>query len=624
MLSILIMPLMSTLITGIMGRYIGSYNVYRLATVVLFSAWLSCSWCLRAIIRSGQSITIELGKWIDSSIVDLSWVFTFDLLTCLMLWLITFISGLVHFYTIEYTYNDPFVIRFYLWLQAFTCSMLWLVSSSNVINLFIFWELIGLFSFLLISFWFTRVEAAKAGVLAMVINRIGDLSLSVGFFLLYFLYNSFNFAVLNSLITEAVDYYMLEWCTFLLLVGSLAKSAQWPLHLWLRSSMNGPTPVSSLIHTSTLVTAGIFLLIKVGSISQLTISVVNLSLIIGTITTVLAGTMAVVSKDIKEIIANSTISQLAYLLIACGLSHYSASLFHLLVHGCFKACLFLAAGIIIHAVQDEQDIRQSSQLARKLPLTLTVFLIASLSLTGFPFTSGFYSKDLIIELSSLNTNRYAFILSWIGVILTSFYAIRSLHLVFYTIPTGSQKVQRLASEANVNMLLPITTLCLASVFLGFFFKEILASSGNLIWNLNLDDYTSVIVTDGNLHRTTILEAEFTAASCKQIILVSAMGTMALVSALYTVTKVSFSLRSSYPIKMYVFIANRWWLEQLSYSLIGNVTMNLAHHLSFKLIDRIYLEQRQFWANTGVRNTIPNLILSLCFHILIIMLILLLW
>jgi NADH:ubiquinone oxidoreductase subunit 5 (subunit L)/multisubunit Na+/H+ antiporter MnhA subunit len=175
--------------------------------------------------------------------------------------------------------------------------------------------------------------------------------------------------------------------------------------------MNGPTPVSSLIHTSTLVTAGIFLLIKVGSISQLTISVVNLSLIIGTITTVLAGTMAVVSKDIKEIIANSTISQLAYLLIACGLSHYSASLFHLLVHGCFKACLFLAAGIIIHAVQDEQDIRQSSQLARKLPLTLTVFLIASLSLTGFPFTSGFYSKDLIIELSSLNTNRYAFILS---------------------------------------------------------------------------------------------------------------------------------------------------------------------------------------------------------------------
>jgi NADH:ubiquinone oxidoreductase subunit 5 (subunit L)/multisubunit Na+/H+ antiporter MnhA subunit len=177
--------------------------------------------------------------------------------------------------------------------------------------------------------------------------------------------------------------------------------------------MNGPTPVSSLIHTSTLVTAGIFLLIKLSSLIQLTLTIINLSLIIGTITTILAGTMAIVSKDIKEIIANSTISQLAYLLIACGLSHYSASLFHLLIHGCFKACLFLSAGIIIHAIKDEQDIRLSSQLAKHLPLTFTIFLIASLSLTGFPFTSGFYSKDLIIELASLNfnSNRYAFILS---------------------------------------------------------------------------------------------------------------------------------------------------------------------------------------------------------------------
>ncbi len=628
MLSIILLPLLSTIITGLIGRQVGSINIYKLATLVLFSSWLTSTWCLKTIIFSGQSITIHFMHWLDTSFLNLNWTFTFDLVTCLMLWLITFISALVHFYTIEYTYEDPFVIRFYLWLQAFTCSMLWLVTSNNLISLFICWELIGLFSFLLISFWFSRIEATKAGLLAMVINRIGDLSLSLGIFLIFFLYNTFNFGLIHSLILQPVDYYILEWCCLFLLLGSLAKSAQWPLHLWLRSSMNGPTPVSSLIHTSTLVTAGIFLLIKLSSLIQLTLTIINLSLIIGTITTILAGTMAIVSKDIKEIIANSTISQLAYLLIACGLSHYSASLFHLLIHGCFKACLFLSAGIIIHAIKDEQDIRLSSQLAKHLPLTFTIFLIASLSLTGFPFTSGFYSKDLIIELASLNfnSNRYAFILSWIGVILTSFYSFRALNLLFFTTPTASFKIQKEATEPNLNMLFPILILCLASIFIGFFFKELLTSSGNLIWNLNLDDYTSSIITNGVLNKTTILEAEFTEASFKWLLLISSIGSILIATCLYSYTHVSISIHkhSTLFYNLYLFFNNRWWLEQLSYSIISNILMVLGHHLTFKLIDRIYLEQKHFWLHLNFKNSIPNLILSFSFNIILLSLFIILW
>ena len=627
MLSILILPLFSTIITGLFGRYLGSNKIYQLSTITLFNSWVLTTWCITKIIFKGQTFTINLIQWLDTSIINLNFTFSFDLVSCLMLWLITFISGLVHFYTIEYTYEDPFIVRFYLWLQAFTCSMLWLVTSNNLITLFICWELIGLFSFLLISFWFTRIEAAKAGLLAMVINRIGDLSLSLGIFIIYLIYNTFNFSILNSLILESIDYYILEWCCFFLLIGSLAKSAQWPLHLWLRSSMNGPTPVSSLIHTSTLVTAGIFLLIKLSGVIQLTISVVNLSLIIGTITTILAGTMALVSKDIKEIIANSTISQLAYLLIACGLSQYSASLFHLLIHGCFKACLFLAAGIIIHAIKDEQDIRLGSQLALNLPFTLTVFIIASLSLAGFPFSSGFYSKDLIIELSSLNyhNNRYAFILSWLGVILTSFYSFRALNLVFYSTPSSNFKIKKEATEPNINMLVPIFLLCLASIYAGFFLKEILASSGTLVWNLSLDDYTSSIITTGYLNRTTILEAEFTDASTKLLVLIASLITIITITFLYSNSKVKWSLSICFIFKkVYLFLNNRWWLEQLSYNIIGNLVMYIGHHITFKLIDRIYLENKQFWLPMYWKNTIPNQIFSFTLNVAIILLILIIW
>ena len=538
-----------------------------------------------------------------------------------MLWLITLISTLVFYYTKDYLYNDPFIVRFYFLIGSFATSMMWLTASNNVILLFIFWELIGLFSFLLIAFWFTRLEAAKSAVLAMVVNRIGDLFLSVSFFLIYFLKKSFSFYALNSIVIENnLDHLLIKVLSLFLILGSLAKSAQFPFAWWLRTSMNGPTPVSSLIHTATLVTAGVFLLMKLSFLIEIHPLALNFGLILGTMTTIMSGLMAVISKDIKEIIANSTISQIAFLLIAFSINHNSSALFHLIIHGAFKAGLFLSAGIIIHAILDNQDIRMSSQLVKKLPLTLINFIILSLSLIGFPTLSGFYSKDLIIELSSMNYhfNYFGFIMTILGMILTSVYSLRLLLISFYKIPTSNQKTTRVAHEPSVSLLIAISTLSLVSIFMGYLLKDVFFSS---IFEYSINEYCANLINEGQLTSATLMNAEFLSKTKKLFIFITLITCIICVLTTFNLNKnfeIKLALTSSYSWwkKFYYFLNNRWFIEKFNYGL-AYVILSLSHHLSFKIIDRIYLEKKNWVVSLNSTQLLSSQIFFINFNMIIL-------
>lgn len=621
MLSILILPLITILIIGLGGRSIGSEQVSRLITFVFFVCFILTNVTLIHYLRSSTNISLTLFDWVRLESYFIQFHFNFNVITLLMLWLITLISTLVFFYTKDYLFNDPFIVRFYFLIGSFATSMMWLTASSNVILLFVFWELIGLFSFLLIAFWFTRLEAAKSAVLAMVVNRVGDLFLSVSFFLIYFLKKSFSFYSLNSIVIENnLDHILIKVLSVFLILGSLAKSAQFPFAWWLRTSMNGPTPVSSLIHTATLVTAGVFLLMKLSFLIEIHPFAFNLGLILGTMTTIMSGLMAVISKDMKEIIANSTISQIAFLLIAFSIHHHSSALFHLIIHGAFKAGLFLSAGIIIHAIIDNQDIRMSSQLVKNLPFTLINFIILSLSLIGFPTLSGFYSKDLIIELSSMNYhyNYYGFIMTILGMILTSIYSIRLILLSFYKVPTSNEKATLVAKEPSISLLIAISSLSIVSIFLGYLLKDVFFST---IFEYSINEYSANLINEGVLTSSTLITAEFLSKKKKLFILITLITCILTVFTLFSLNKnfeIKLSLKHSSSWKtIYYFLNQRWFIDKFNYG-IAYIILSLSHHLSFKMIDRVYLEKKNWILSLESTQLLSSQIFFINFNMIILL------
>lgn len=624
MLSILLLPLITVSLIGLFGRSLGSQQVSKIITFVFSFAFLLTNIALINYLESSHHISIVLFDWVRLESDFIQFSFDFNIVTLLMLWLISLISSLVFFYTQDYLYNDPFIVRFYFLIGSFATSMMWLTASNNIILLFIFWELIGLFSFLLIAFWFTRLEASKSAVLAMVVNRIGDLFLSVSFFLIYFLKKSLSFYSLNAIIIENnLDHFLIKILSLFLILGSLAKSAQFPFAWWLRTSMNGPTPVSSLIHTATLVTAGVFLLMKLSFLIEIHPFAFHFGLIIGTMTTLMSGLMAIVSKDIKEIIANSTISQIAFLLIAFSINHNSSALFHLIIHGAFKAGLFLSAGIIIHAIMDNQDVRISSQLVTKLPLTLINFIILSLALIGFPTLSGFYSKDLIIELSSMNFhfNYYGFVMTICGMILTSIYSLRLLLLSFYKIPTSSQKVTDIAHEPSLSLLVAISTLSCVSIFLGYYLKDIFFS---VVFEYAINEYVGNLVNEGVLTTSTLIYAEFLSKGTKLFILGTLIICIVSVLLLFSPyinnnfeIKLSLNPKNNTSLKKwYYFLNNRWFIDKFHYGM-AYVILSLSHHLSFKIIDRIYLEKKHGVVSLNSTQLLSSQIFFINFNLILL-------
>lgn len=367
----------------------------------------------------------------------------FDGLSSVMLVVVTLVSLLVHIYSLSYMVEDPHMPRFLSYLSLFTFMMLMLVTADNFLQLFLGWEGVGLSSYLLINFWFTRVEANRAAIKAIIVNRFGDFGLSIGIFGIFLVFNSLNFNTIFFL----VDFYTsncfyiygfmfnsYEFISFFLFVGAVGKSAQIILHTWLPDAMEGPTPVSALIHAATMVTAGVFVLLRCSPILEFAPHVLVLITFLGSITAVISATIGAFQNDLKKVIAYSTCSQLGYMVFICGLSQYSIGLFHLVNHAFFKALLFLSAGSVIHALGDEQDMRKMGGLRYAMPITYVMFVIGSLSLGGFPFLSGFYSKDLILEFSlSQNYGIDGYFVFYLGVVaafFTAFYSLRLIYVAF--------------------------------------------------------------------------------------------------------------------------------------------------------------------------------------------------
>ena len=500
-LSILILPFLGALTSGLLGRKIGVKGSHFITcTCVLLSAILS-SIAFYEVGIAGSPVYVYLCNWIDSEYLTIDWEFKFDQLTVSMFIPVLYISSLIHIFSTDYMAEDPHNQRFFSYLSLFTFFMLILVAGANYFVMFVGWEGIGIVSYLLINFWFTRIQANKAAILALTMNRVGDMGLSIGFFALIALFGSLDYSVIFTTV-PFMNETTITIIALLLLAGAMAKSSQIPLHSWLPGSMEGPTPVSALIHAATLVTAGLYLLVRSSPLLEYSSTALLVITLVGSTTAFFAATCGLVQNDLKRIIAFSTISQLGYMVMAVGLSQYNVALMHVINHAFFKALLFLGAGAVIHSFADQQDVRKLGGLIKFLPFTYTAMLVGSLSLLATPWLTGFYSKDLIIELAYGTysfSGTYAFILGSLTAALTAFYSVRLLSLVFFTVPNGPINSYNKAHEANLAVVIPLFILALFSIFFGYIISDSFAGVGSDFFG------NSIFIKPNNI---ALVEAEF--------------------------------------------------------------------------------------------------------------------
>ncbi len=427
-----------------------------------------------------------LANWISSGSLNIDWSLNLNLLTVSMVIMVNFVSTIIHIYSVGYMSKDPRKIIFMGYLGLFTFFMLFLVSSSNLIQLFVGWEGVGLTSYLLIGFWSHKDEANKASLKAFIVNRIGDFGLLISLFTIFIVFGTININEILLLVNSHSQSYFnffgfqvhsISLIVVTMFIGCMGKSAQFGLHVWLPDAMEGPTPVSALIHAATMVTAGVFLLILMSPLIETSQIAKNLILIVGSITCLFASCVAIFQNDIKRIIAYSTCSQLGYMFMAIGVSAYSVAFFHLLSHAFFKALLFLGAGSVIHSMSDEQNIKKMGGIYNRIPLTYVSMLIGSIALMGLPFLSGYFSKDLILEfifLSDQSFKTFAFIIGVSGVFLTTIYSSRLLIHVFHRENQSDEKVFAHIHESPMIMVLPLVILSFFSIFFGMIFNGFFA------------------------------------------------------------------------------------------------------------------------------------------------------
>ena len=500
-LSIIILPLLGSIVSGFMGRKVGITGSLFITCTCLILSSVLMTVAFYEVGLCGSPVSINLGSWIDSEIMSISWEFYFDQLTVSLGLAVLYCSSLIHIYSISYMSEDPHVQRFMSYLSAFTAGMLVLISGGNYFVMFIGWESIGVVSYLLINFYFTRIQANKASILAFTMNRVGDMGMSRGFFAIFSLFGSLNYSTIFSL-SPYMNETAITIISLLLFMGAMAKSANIPFHSWLPGSMEAPTPVSALLHAATLVTAGIYLLLRSSPILEFSSTALLIITLIGATTAFFAATSGLVQNDLKRIIAFSTISQLGYMVMAVGLSQYNVALMHTVNHAFFKALLFLGAGAVIHSFADQQDIRKMGGLIKFLPFTYSVMLVGSLSLLATPFLTGFYSKDLILELAFGQytfSGFYAYILGTITAGITAFYSFRLISLVFLTVPNGPKFNYLHSHESNLAIIIPLFILALFSILFGFVFSDLFVGVGSDFFG------NSLFIHPNNI---SIIEAEF--------------------------------------------------------------------------------------------------------------------
>jgi NADH-quinone oxidoreductase subunit L len=486
--AIVFLPLIGALLAGLFGRWLGAKGSGAL-TSALLSASAVLSWiALYRVGLTGEDMRVPILEWVTSGELQANWSLRVDTLTAVMLVVVNTVSGLVHIYSIGYMSHDDGQPRFFAYLSLFTFAMLMLVTADNLLQLFFGWEGVGLASYLLIGFWYHKPSANAAAIKAFIVNRVGDFGFALGIFAVFAVFGTISldtiFASAPDQVGKTMEFlgYQLDSLTvicLLLFVGAMGKSAQFLLHTWLPDAMEGPTPVSALIHAATMVTAGVFMVARLSPLFELAPVALQVVTAIGAITAFFAATVGVAQNDIKRVIAYSTCSQLGYMFVAMGVGAYSAGMFHLFTHAFFKALLFLGAGSVIHALHDEQDLRNMGGLRKGIPVTFIMMVIGTLALTGFPLTAGYFSKDMIIEAAHARhteVSDYAFILLVIAAFLTSFYSWRLIFMAFFGKPRYDEHHVH-PHESPLVMLLPLGVLALGALAAGYFAHEYFIGEG---------------------------------------------------------------------------------------------------------------------------------------------------
>ena len=477
--ALILLPLAAAIVAGFFGRVIGDRGSQLVTTGAVGLAALLSVVAFFDVAVGGNATTVNLFTWIRSGELAFSWALRIDSLTAVMLIVVNGVSFMVHIYSIGYMSHDPHKPRFMAYLSLFTFAMLTLVTADNLVQMFFGWEGVGLASYLLIGFWYKRPSANKAAMKAFVVNRVGDFGFSLGIFALFFVTGSVGFdaifADLGTVAGTSIDFLgmtlpTIEVIAVLLFIGAMGKSAQLFLHTWLPDAMEGPTPVSALIHAATMVTAGVFMVARLSPVFELTSFTSDMITVIGASTAFFAATVGLTQTDIKRVIAYSTCSQLGYMFFAAGVGAYPAAIFHLMTHAFFKALLFLGAGSVIHAMSDEQDMRKMGGIWKLIPVTYTFMWIGSLALAGLPPFAGFFSKDMILETAyaaHTGVGAYAFWLGIAAAFMTAFYSWRLLFMTFHGKPRADKHTMDHVHESPLVMTAPLFPLAVGAIVAGY-------------------------------------------------------------------------------------------------------------------------------------------------------------
>jgi len=470
-------PLLGATISGFLGRWIGDRAAQWSTVACMVLAAICGIGAFVEVALGSQPTVVPIVTWMDVGGLEVEWALRYDTLSVVMVAMVTFVSTLIHLYSIGYMSHDATIPRFFAYLSLFTFMMLMLVTADNLVQLFFGWEGVGLASYLLIGYWYEKESACAAAMKAFIVNRVGDLFFMLGLALTFLVFGSLEFAVIFGTVSQHVNDTFLginaiELIAILLFLGACGKSAQIGLHTWLPDAMEGPTPVSALIHAATMVTAGVFLVCRMSPLFEAAPTALAIVTVVGATTAFFAATIGCVQNDIKRVIAYSTCSQLGYMFFAAGVGAYQVAMFHLFTHAFFKALLFLGAGSVIHAMSDEQDIRKMGGIWTKIPVTYAVMWVGSLALAGVPFFAGYYSKDAILEAAFAahsGVGTYAFILGLAAAFLTAFYSWRLLILTFHGAPRADAHTMDHVHESPAVMLIPLLVLAAGAIGTGYLF-----------------------------------------------------------------------------------------------------------------------------------------------------------
>ena len=584
-LTIITLPLLGSIFSGFFGRKIGVTGSQLITCSLLIITTIVSMLSFIEVGMNGIPVSIQLFRWIDSESLNVLWSFNFDSLTVSMLIPVLIVSSLVHIYSVGYMSHDPHNQRFFSYLSLFTFMMIILVTSDNYLLMFVGWEGVGVCSYLLVSFWFTRIAANQSSISAFLTNRVGDCLLTIGMFAILWSFGNIDYATVFST-TPFIANNIITIICICLLIGAMAKSSQIGLHVWLPMAMEGPTPVSALIHAATMVTAGVYLLMRSSPLIEYSDTALLFCLWVGAITTVFSSLIGLFQQDIKKVIAYSTMSQLGMMVVAIGLSSYNVALFHLVNHAFYKGLLFLGAGAVIHAVSDNQDFRKYGGLRHFLPLTYSIMLIASLSLVAFPFMTGFYSKDFILELAYGQfhfSSIIVYFITTIGAMFTTLYSVKVLYMTFLTNPNGSFTDYIHVHESDIFMSLPLIILAIFSIFFGYITKDVFIGIGS---NFFIDN--SVFIHPSH---EIMLNTEFAVPTVFKILplmFTLSLSLLSIVMLEFTPKTLVYFNLSSIGYNIYGFFSQRFLIELFYNKYITDFILKLGGQTT-KVIDKGCIE-----------------------------------